>query len=126
MAKIMIVDDSETLRTQLRKVLHEAGHETVEAENGVVGLEQFTATKDLQLILCDVNMPEMDGLTMCEKLFNDAEYNDRKVPIFMLTTESSAEMKVRGKAVGVLAWVTKPFVEAKLLGAVTKVLARFA
>jgi two-component system, chemotaxis family, chemotaxis protein CheY len=126
MAKIMIVDDSETLRTQLRKVLHEAGHETVEAENGVVGLEQFTATKDLQLILCDVNMPEMDGLTMCEKLFNDAEYNDRKVSIFMLTTESSAEMKVRGKSVGVLAWVTKPFVEAKLLGAVTKVLARFA
>jgi two-component system, chemotaxis family, chemotaxis protein CheY len=126
MAKIMIVDDSETLRTQLRKILHEAGHDTVEAENGVEGLEQFTATKDLQLILCDVNMPEMDGLTMCEKLFNDAEYNDRKVPIFMLTTESSAEMKVRGKAVGVLAWVTKPFVEAKLLGAVTKVLARFA
>ena len=126
MAKIMIVDDSETLRTQLRKILQEAGHETVEAENGIVGLEQFTATKDLQLILCDVNMPEMDGLTMCEKLFNDSEYNDRKIPIFMLTTESSAEMKVRGKAVGVLAWVTKPFVEAKLLGAVTKVLARYA
>lgn len=119
MAKILVVDDSETLRTQLKKILEPQGHEVVEAENGVKGLEQFQAHTDLNLILCDVNMPEMDGLTMCEKLASD--HSDRKVPTFMLTTESSKEMKTRGKAAGVMAWVTKPFVEEKLLKAVDKV-----
>ncbi len=119
MAKILVVDDSETLRTQLRKILEAKGHQVVEAENGVRGLEQFAAHDDLKLVFCDVNMPEMDGLTMCERIRDTMP--TRKVPIFMLTTESSKEMKLRGKDAGVMAWVTKPFVEEKLLMAVDKV-----
>jgi two-component system chemotaxis response regulator CheY len=119
MKKILVVDDSETLRTQLRKILVGAGYEVLEGENGLHGLQQFTANQDVNLILCDVNMPEMDGLTMCERIASDASL--RKPPIFMLTTESSQDMKVRGKAAGIMAWVTKPFVEEKLLKAVDKV-----
>lgn len=119
MKKILVVDDSETLRTQLKRTLTTASFEVVEAENGVQGLSQYAANQDVALIVCDVNMPEMDGLTMCEKISTDPAM--KKVPIFMLTTESSQEMKVRGKAAGVMAWVTKPFVEEKLLKAVEKV-----
>lgn len=119
MKKILVVDDSETLRTQLKRTLTTASFDVVEAENGVQGLSQFAANQDVSLIVCDVNMPEMDGLTMCERIASDPAM--KKVPIFMLTTESSQEMKVRGKAAGVMAWVTKPFVEEKLLKAVEKV-----
>jgi two-component system, chemotaxis family, chemotaxis protein CheY len=119
MKKILVVDDSETLRTQLRRILTTGGYEVVEGENGVHGLAQFEANQDVSLILCDVNMPEMDGLTMLEKISTNPAYP--KVPIFMLTTESSADMKTRGKAAGVMAWVTKPFVEDKLMKAVEKV-----
>jgi len=120
MAKILIVDDSETLRSQLRKALEEAGHEVVEGYDGVNGLETLNSNPDVELILCDVNMPEMDGLTMLGKVSENDSFN--KIPIFMLTTESNADMKEKGKAVGVKAWVTKPFVPEKLLGAVKKVL----
>ena len=119
MKKILIVDDSETLRTQLKRILTSANFEVLEAENGVYGLQQLTSNPDISLIICDVNMPEMDGLTMVEKMSADTSIN--KSPIFMLTTESSQDMKVRGKAAGVMAWVTKPFVEEKLLKAVEKV-----
>jgi two-component system, chemotaxis family, chemotaxis protein CheY len=122
MAKILIVDDSETLRTQLRKTLEEASHEVLEGYDGVNGLETLRANPDVQLILCDVNMPEMDGITMCSKVHEDDGLN--KIPIFMLTTESNPEMKAKGKEVGVKAWVTKPFVATKLLAAIEKITSR--
>ena len=122
MAKILIVDDSETLRSQVAKELAGAGHDVIEAIHGVNGLEMLNANSGIELIICDVNMPEMDGLTMISKVHQDERFN--KIPIFMLTTESSAEMKVQGKENGVIAWVTKPFVAAKLLAAIDKVLSR--
>jgi two-component system chemotaxis response regulator CheY len=122
MAKILIVDDSESLRTQLRRDLEEAGHSVVEGGNGLQGLDQLKLNPDLRLVLCDVNMPEMDGLTMCQNVSEDPAY--RGLPILMLTTESSPEMKTRGKECGVLAWITKPYVAAKLVAAVDKILKR--
>ena len=119
MAKILIVDDSETLRIQLRKILESNSHEVVEGCDGMKGLEALESNDGIDLILCDVNMPEMDGLTMVEKVHENDKFN--QIPIFMLTTESSPEMKMRGKAAGVRAWVTKPFVEKKLMAAVTKI-----
>ena len=120
MAKILVVDDSETLREHVKNVLKGAGHEVVEAENGLVGLAQLKNNNGIQLILCDVNMPEMDGITMCSKVFENADL--KTIPIFMLTTESSPELKERGKSYGVKAWVTKPFKEEILLAAIKKVL----
>jgi two-component system chemotaxis response regulator CheY len=118
--KIMIVDDSETLRVQLRQDLETAGYQVVEGVDGVNGLETLEKNKDCSLIICDVNMPNMDGFTMCTKVHQTPEF--KAVPIFMLTTESSPEMKVKGKEAGVLAWITKPYVAEKMLAAIGKVL----
>lgn len=120
MAKILIVDDSESLRIQLKKLLMAGGHSVVEGHDGKHGLDVLKANTDSKLIICDVNMPNMDGLTMCNKVKEDAALS--KIPIFMLTTESNADLKEKGKKVGVKAWVTKPFDDSKLLDAVTKIL----
>jgi len=69
-----------------------------------------------------VNMPEMDGLTMCEKIHANPDFS--QIPIIMLTTQSSAEMKARGKENGVLAWVTKPYKSKALLAGAEKILSR--
>ncbi len=119
MAKILVVDDSEMLRSQLKKVLSDAGHQVVEGVDGLNGIEVLEANKDVKLILCDVNMPRMNGIAMCQKVHADAVLG--KIPIFMLTTESNPDMKAKGKEAGVIAWITKPFVEDKLIAAVNKV-----
>ncbi len=120
MAKILVVDDSEMVRGQLKKVLSDAGYQVLDAGDGVQGMEVLAGNKDVSLIFCDVNMPRMDGVTMCKKVHANADL--ARIPIFMLTTESNPEMKVQGKEVGVVAWITKPFVDDKLLAAVSKVL----
>ena len=123
MANVLIVDDSETVRTQLRNDLGHAGHTTFEASNGLEGLKVLGDSEvKIDLIFCDVNMPEMDGLTMCRELYSNPLLN--KIPIFMLTTQTSTEMKAEGKASGVIAWVVKPYEKNKVLGGVAKVLAR--
>lgn len=119
MAKIMIVDDSESLRDQLKKSLEGAGHQVIEGCDGVDGLEKLQANPDIRLVLCDVNMPRMDGLTMCQKARELPVFS--RLPVVMLTTEANPEMKARGKEAGVLAWITKPYVESKLLAAVEKI-----
>ena len=119
MAKILIVDDSQTLRDDLRRTLVGAGHVVVEADQGLAGLARLGEHPDVQLILSDVNMPEMDGITMCEKI---KERKLSSVPILMLTTEASPDLKNRAKEAGVRAWVTKPYIPAKLLAGVDKLL----
>lgn len=119
-AKCLIVDDSETLRQQLEKVLTKAGHQVIWAENGHSGLVAIAGNLDIDIIFCDFNMPGMDGLTMCGKAKDVPGW--RNIPIFMLTTESNAGLKEQGKLSGVRAWIMKPFDEVKLLAAMGKVL----
>ena len=124
MAKILIVDDSETIRIQLKTDLttNDSSYEVIEAHDGLNGLEVLNTNKDVDLIICDVNMPEMDGLSMCEEIHKDETLNN--IPIIMLTTQCSAEMKARGKENGVIAWITKPHKPKMLLGGIKKILAR--
>lgn len=122
MAKILVVDDSETARVQVKIDLINAGHEVVEAENGIKGLEALQANHGIQLIICDVNMPEMDGLTMCEEV--SAKNELKKIPIIMLTTQSGDEMKARGKKSGVVAWINKPHKATTLISGIEKILSR--
>jgi len=122
MAKILVVDDSEIIRVQLKADLEGAGHQVVEAANGIQGLGGLEENKDVKLVISDVNMPEMDGLTMCEKIHANPDFS--QIPIIMLTTQSSADMKARGKENGVLAWVTKPYKSKALLAGVEKILSR--
>ena len=125
MPNVLIVDDSETVRTQLRNDLVNEGYATFEASNGLEGLEILAGDANLiDLIFCDINMPEMDGLTMCREVHKDPLLN--RIPIFMLTTQTSSEMKAEGKEAGVIAWIIKPYEKKKVLGGVAKVLARGA
>ena len=119
MSTVLIVDDSETVRIQLRRAFQEGEFDVLEAENGRIGLDVLKKNASvIDVILCDVNMPEMDGLEMVRLVHEDEEIN--KIPIFMLTTEASKASKMMGKESGVKAWITKPFKPEKVLSAVTK------
>ena len=118
--KILIVDDSETIRSQLRTLLEEEGYQIIEAEDGTIGLELASSNEDIQLIICDFNMPEMDGITMTKKVKEIKHFKD--LPIFMLTTESTVELKKLGKEAGIMAWIVKPYEPNKLRIIIKKIL----
>ncbi len=107
MRKILVVDDSEVVRTQLKSALTEQGFAVEEAEDGLQGLNTLIERPEIDLVICDVNMPEMDGLTMCEEKFKNPEISN--IPVFMLTTQHGKDLKARGKQNGVVAWIIKPF-----------------
>ena len=120
--KLLIVDDSTMLRDMLSYALNEGGYnDVVEAVDGVDGLEKAKSTT-FDLIITDVNMPNMDGLTYIEELRKTPQYS--KTPILVLTTERSDEMKTKGKAAGATGWIVKPFVPDQLLKAVNIVLSK--
>jgi len=122
MAKILVVDDSEIIRVQLKADLTEVGYEVLEAYNGLNGLEVLAKNRNIDLIISDVNMPEMDGPSMCKKLHSDADFCH--IPIVMLTTQSKTELKESCKQSGVIAWITKPYKPKGLLSGISKVLAK--
>jgi two-component system, chemotaxis family, chemotaxis protein CheY len=117
--KILIVDDSITIRQLVSSTLTEAGFEVIQAQNGQDGVEKSAATT-LDLIITDLNMPVMDGITLIKNVRNST--SNRFVPILMLTTESQAEKKMEGKAAGATGWIVKPFDPPKLLAVISKVL----
>ncbi len=120
--KLLIVDDSTMLRDMLMYALNEGGYNDVaEAVDGVDGLDKAKATT-FDLIITDVNMPNMDGLTLVSELRKLPAYTKR--PILVLTTERSDEMKAKGKAAGATGWIVKPFVPDQLLKAVNIVTSR--
>ena len=122
MAKLLIVDDSTMLRDMLNYALNEGGYTDVtEGVDGVDGLAKAKAA-DFDLIITDVNMPNMDGLTLIGELRKISQYS--KKPILVLTTERSDEMKAKGKFAGATGWIVKPFVPDQLLKAVNIVLSR--
>lgn len=120
--KLLIVDDSTMLRDMLSYALNEGGYNDVtEAIDGVDGLDKSKMTI-YDLIITDVNMPNMDGLTLVTELRKLPQYS--KTPILVLTTERSDEMKSKGKAAGATGWIVKPFVPDQLLKAVNIVLSK--
>ncbi len=120
MAKtILAVDDSASIRKMVNFTLKGAGYNVVEAVDGQDGLERAKA-QNVNLVLTDQNMPRMDGLTLIRALRNMPNY--KNVPILVLTTESSAEMKVQGRAAGATGWMVKPFAPQGLVDIVKKVI----
>jgi len=120
MAKILLVDDSETVRKRLLRDLQNAGHNVIEAEDGLQGLEVLDANQDTDIVISDVNMPELDGISMCTKIHTQERY--AHIHLFVLTTEFDPDLKAKGKAAGVKLWVTKPVKAQKLLTVIDKVL----
>ncbi|KWN80400.1 two-component system response regulator [Burkholderia ubonensis] len=107
MAKILVVDDSGTVRDEVAGFLRNHGLDVATAVDGKDGLAKLETTPGIRLVISDVNMPNMDGLTMVEKI--RGELGNAAVNVVMLTTESSPAMKERGKAAGVKGWIVKPF-----------------
>jgi len=107
MAQILVVDDSSTVRDEVAGFLKRNGLDVATANDGRDGLAKLKADPRIKLVVSDVNMPNMDGLTMAEKI--RSELNNAAVNIIMLTTENSPIMKERGKAAGVKGWIVKPF-----------------
>jgi two-component system chemotaxis response regulator CheY len=117
--KVLAVDDSLTIRQLIRMTLTRAGYEVVEAEDGAKGLQKASA-EVFDLVLSDINMPEMTGIEMLRGLRKLAQY--KFTPIVLVTTESQPEKKQEGKAAGATGWIVKPFEPEQLLAVVTKVL----
>ena len=107
MAKIIIVDDSSTVRDEVAGFLKKSGLDVTTAVDGKDGLAKIKADPGIRLVVSDVNMPNMDGLTMIEKI--RSELGLATLNAIMLTTESSPSMKERGRAAGIKGWIVKPF-----------------
>lgn len=119
MAKILAVDDSASMRQMVSFTLKGAGHDVVEASDGVEALG-IAKKGAVDLVISDVNMPNMDGISLITELRKLAPY--KFVPILMLTTESSMDKKSQGKAAGATGWIVKPFNPDQLLATIKKVL----
>ena len=118
--KILIVDDSKTMRDMVAFTLTGAGYEVVEAEDGKLALGALGGHR-FDLIITDLNMPNLDGFGLIEQV--RAGDKHKFTPILMLTTESDAQKKERGKAAGATGWIVKPFNPEKLVQVVGKVCA---
>lgn len=121
MAQILVVDDSAAIRNEVASFLKNNGFSVQTADDGKDGLSKLKMDSAIKLVISDVNMPNMDGLTMAEKI--RSELGNQSVNIIMLTTENDPNMKSRGKAAGVKGWIVKPFNGASALGAIQKLVA---
>lgn len=117
---ILIVDDSASLRTVVKLALVRAGYEVLEAGDGVQGLAVLEKAGKVNLIVSDVNMPNMDGITFVTNLKANPRF--KFTPVIMLTTEGQDEKKNQGRLAGAKAWIMKPFNPPQLLDAVSKLI----
>ena len=119
MQSILAVDDSASMRQMVAFTLKGAGYNVIEAADGQEALEK-ARSQQVDLVLTDQNMPRMDGITLVKQLRLMQSFAG--TPMLILTTESSDEMKAKGKAAGATGWLVKPFDPAKLLDVVKRVI----
>ncbi len=115
---IMTVDDSVTVRQMVSNALRDAGYNVIEAVDGSDALNKLV--ENIALVLCDVNMPMMDGLTLVKHIRADKRF--QYIPVIMLTTETQSERRKLGRDVGATGWIVKPFTPEKLVAVVRKFL----
>lgn len=116
---ILAVDDSASMRQMVRYTLEGAGYKVVQAADGVEALD-LARDSAVDLVLTDVNMPRMDGISLVRELRALANY--KFVPMLVLTTESGQDTKLRGKQAGATGWLVKPFNPEQLLATIARVL----
>jgi two-component system, chemotaxis family, chemotaxis protein CheY len=116
---IMTVDDSTSMRQMVKATLQSAGYQVVEAADGQEALD-YARENAVDLVITDVNMPRMDGITLVSELRALPTY--RLTPLLLLTTESSMEKKMEGKKAGATGWIVKPFNPTQLLATLSRVL----
>ena len=121
MKKVLVVDDSATVRQQVGIALKEAGFDVVEASDGAEGAAKIASDQTIGMVILDVNMPRMGGLEMLESIKRDGK--NAGMPVVMLTSEGQQEMIERAKRAGARGWIVKPFKAELLVAAVKKLLA---
>jgi two-component system chemotaxis response regulator CheY len=119
-ARILTVDDSHVMRLMVKVTLEEAGHKVSQAGNGEEAL-RLAASEVFDMVITDINMAVMDGLTLTRKLRQLPAY--RSIPMIALTTEATAQVKRAGREAGANAWVLKPFNPQRLVDTVARLLA---
>ncbi len=119
-ARILVVDDSASMRQMVAFALTSAGFTVDEAEDGQVALGRAQGQR-FNAVVTDVNMPNMDGIALIRALRGIPDY--KFTPMLMLTTESAADQKAEGRAAGATGWLVKPFNPEQLIATVQKVLA---
>jgi two-component system, chemotaxis family, chemotaxis protein CheY len=119
MACVLAVDDSISMRQMITVTLKSAGYDVIQASGGVEALA-LAKTREIDLVLTDINMPNMDGLSLIRALRAQPKF--RFTPILTLTTESAVDMKQKGKAAGATGWIVKPFNPDQLLALLKKVI----
>jgi len=119
MATILTVDDTASMRQMISFTLNSVGHDVIQASDGKEALTLLQGKK-VDLVIADVNMPNMDGITLVKSLRALADY--KFTPILMLTTESQESKRAQGKVAGATGWIVKPFNPEQLLTIVKKVL----
>ncbi len=112
---ILIVDDSSSVRQQVANALHAAGFNTVEAEDGRMGAASIEQNAAIAMVVCDVNMPYMNGIEMVQAVKSKPQFS--KLPILMLTTEGQPALIKQAKAAGAVGWMVKPFNAGQLVAA---------
>lgn len=118
--KILVIDDAAAVRQVVDLSLRTKQFEVIEAADGEEGLRRLRES-EVDLIICDVKMPNIDGIQFLETLKHDPAYAEfRFIPIIMLTTEAGMAMKQKGKDLGARAWLVKPFLPEQLIAAVEK------
>ncbi|MDO9117800.1 MAG: response regulator [Nitrospira sp.] len=117
---VLIVDDSSTMRQMVAYTLKGAGYEIVEAGNGKEAVGKLNGGAKPALVVTDLNMPEMDGITLIQEIRKMPAF--KFTPILMLTTESADDKKKAGQAAGATGWIVKPFNPEQMLKVVQKVL----
>jgi len=120
--KILIIDDSATVRQQVRAALAGNGFEIIEANDGVEGLQAITTCAELAAVICDVNMPRMDGLQMLKLVSSQGRL--ATLPVLMLTTEGQPALVKQAKDAGAKGWLVKPFKPEHLVATMHKLTAR--
>lgn len=116
---VMVVDDSASIRQVMNFTLRKGGYDVIEAADGKDAIDKLGGQK-INLIICDVNMPNMDGITFVKTL--KATPSHKFTPVMMLTTESHEAKIQEGKAAGAKAWFVKPFKPEQMLDAVSKLI----
>lgn len=117
--KILIIDDSAGIRQVVSETLKTAGYEVIEGVDGVDAMAKLNGQK-IHLVICDVNMPNMDGISFVKEIKQLPDY--KFVPIIMLTTLSQERKKLEGLSAGAKAWIVKPFQPGQLLHTVSKLI----
>lgn len=115
--KILIVDDSVSMRQMEKLILKQEGYEVIEASDGEEALSQLTA--DVKAVVTDYNMPKMTGIEFIRAVRGGSV--NKSVPILMVTTESEQDKKQEGKAAGATGWLNKPFEQEQLVKAIRKI-----